>query len=117
MRARFGAVSFAAVTVTLRALVRIDLLRGFQVGFGRSQRILQALVFRRDDPGFVFLGYPVNEQNANEKQERGKEKLAKPERAERVGHRNGKNSRTTTSVAKENIVPNISNGISARAQR
>ena len=84
MRSRFRAVSLAAVTVTLRAFVHVDLARGIQVGFGKRQGILQALVFWGHNPGFVFLGHPVNDQYANEKQERGKENFTEPKRARRV---------------------------------
>lgn len=81
------AVPFASVAVTLGALVRVDLPRGIQVRFRRSKGILQALVFRGDDPGFVLLGHPLNHQNANQKEDRGKEKLTEQERARQVrGH-------------------------------
>lgn len=96
MRPGFRAIPFAAVAVTLRAFLRIDLPGGIQVGFGRSQGILQAFVFRGHDPGFVFLGYPVNDQDANEKKESGKENPTEPKRARRMsGHGNRKNFRTT----------------------
>ena len=76
MRSGFRAVSFASVAVTLRAFVPVNLPRGIQGGFGRSQGILQALVFRGGDPRFVLLSQPMNDQDTNENENGSEKNLA-----------------------------------------
>ena len=76
MRSRFRAVSFAAVAVTLRAFVRVDLPGSIQIGFRGSQGIFQAPVFPGDDPGSVFLDNPVGNNCESENEDCGEKKLA-----------------------------------------
>ena len=108
MRPGFWAVASAAYSVTLRAFVCVNLLGCAQVGIGRRQGILQALVFRRDDPRLIFLSHPVNDQDASEKQESDEKRFAQPEGKGRVrGHKKRRNFRITMSETKGNVASNL----------
>ena len=81
--------------MTLRAFIHVDLPRSAQVGLRGRKRSFEALVLFGDNPRFVLLRQPIDNQNANEKKESGEEKFAELEGKRGVGgHGNGKNSRT-----------------------
>ena len=93
---RLGAVAFAMFPVTLGTFICIDLPGGAQDGLRGKQRIPETFVFRRNDPRFVLLVEPVDDQNANEKEKSGEKEFTEFE-GERGGggHGNKKNSRTS----------------------
>jgi hypothetical protein len=66
-----GAVAFSVISVALGALVAVDLAGGAQIGFRRLERVLKFLEFVGDDPGFVLLGGPVDDENEDECEKSG----------------------------------------------
>ena len=85
MRPSLGTVPLAAFSVTLCAFVGVDLLGGVQVGLRRRERILEVLIFRGDDPRFILLDEPVDDEHADEKKKRGEKQFAELKRERRVG--------------------------------
>jgi hypothetical protein len=79
------AVTFATIAVALGAFVAIDFAGGAQIGFRRLERVLKFLKFVGDDPGFVLLGGPVDDKNANEGEKSGEGKFAQLKILWRVG--------------------------------
>jgi len=80
---RLGAISFAVFSVTLDALVRVDLPGGAQGGLGGQKGILESFVFRGDNPGFALLIEPTDNQDANKQKKNGEKELAECEGARR----------------------------------
>lgn len=79
MTARFRAVALAAFPMTLRAFIFVNLPGGPHVRFRGQERIHEALVLRRDNPRFVLLDQPSNDEKANDQEQDGKEQFAKPQ--------------------------------------
>ena len=79
------AVAFATIAVALGAFVAIDFAGGAQIGCRRLERVLKCSEFLGDDPGFVLLENPVEDQNADEGKKSSEGQFTEPEILWRVG--------------------------------
>lgn len=104
------AVAFAPFTVALRAFVEVELAGEAQIGLGRLERVLKFLEFIGDDPGFVLLGGPVDDENADESEKRGEGKFAESEILWRDGGHADANSRISRRTTEGRDSPNFERG-------
>lgn len=94
MRSGLRAIALTVLPMTLRTFLRVDIPSRMQVGLRGRQGVFEAFVFLGNDPGLVFLGQPVGDDDADENEQGREEKFAKLESARRVGgHENRKNFR------------------------
>jgi hypothetical protein len=87
--------------MTLGTFIRIDLPGGAQDGLRGKQRIPETFVFLGNDPRFVLLVEPVDDQDANEKEKSGEKEFTEFE-GERGGggHGNRENFRISVRATK-----------------